>query len=112
MTEEEFDGSANRWIRALDEWARDRLPYRSLRTSLMEAFTGTYWMFRMGPRHCWAFGRGFAYGRAKLWQREHPLLWRYFHVMQFLCKLIHSKRDRQWGLELERKVFGEDNTDS
>ena len=35
MTEERFESLADRWMRAHGEWRRDRLPYRSRRTSLV-----------------------------------------------------------------------------
>ena len=56
MTEDQFESLVDRWTRALDEWRRDGLPYRSRRTNLVEAITGIYRMFRIGPCHFWAFG--------------------------------------------------------
>ncbi len=106
MTEERFESLVDRWMRALGEWRRDRLPYRSRRTSLVEAITSTYWMFRMGPCHCWAFGKGFPFGTARLWRKEHPLLSRYFGFMQAACRILHSRRDYYWKLDLDLLVFG------
>jgi hypothetical protein len=39
-------------------------------------------------------------------------LWRYFHIVQYLCKLVHARRDREWERELDRDVFGDDYVDT
>ena len=104
----DFGNWVDRWMRELGDWRDARLPYGSRRAGFTEAFTSTYWMFRMGPCHSWWFGKAFPLGAAKMWRKKHPGLWRYFHVLQFLCKRIHSKRDRDWELELDREVFGDD----
>ena len=108
----DFGNWVDRWMRELGDWRDARLPYGSRRAGFTEAFTSTYWMFRMGPCHSWWFGKAFPLGAAKMWQKKHPVLWRHFHVMQFLCKRIHSKRDRDWELELDREVFGDDTVDA
>jgi len=106
MTEKRYESLIDRWMRALDDWRRDRLPYQSRRTSLIEAVTGTYWMFRMGPCHCWAFGKAFSLGAAPLWKKEHPVLRRYFDIMQVVCKVIHSRRDYYWNLDMDLSFWG------
>ena len=108
----EFNTRVDRWMSALYDWRNARLPYGSRRAGFMEAFTSTYWMFRMGPCHCWMFGKAFPLGAAKMWQKKHPVLWRYFHIVQYLCKLVHARRDREWERELDRDVLGDDYVDT
>ena len=106
MTDKRYESQIDRSMRALDDWRRDRLTYRSRRTSLAEAVTGTYWMFRMGPCHSWAFGKAFSLGAGPRWRNKHPLLRRYFEFMQLICKVIHSRRDYYWDLDLDLLVWG------
>ena len=106
MTGEQYESQFDRSMRALDDWRRDWLSYRSRRTSLLEAVTGTYWMFRMGPCHCWAFGKAFSLGARPRWKKEHPLLRRYFDIMQLICKLVHSRRDYYWNLDMDLSFWG------
>lgn len=101
-------GIGERWderMRALKRWWFHDLPYRSRRRGFFEALTSTYWMFRHGPCHCWWFGKSFPFGAAKTWQRQHRFLWRYFHILQFICRIIHSRRDFYWKLDLDLQVF-------
>ena len=106
MTEKRYVSLVDRWMRALDDWRRDRLPHRSRRTSLVEAMTSTYWMYRAGPCHCWAFGKAFSLGAWHQWKKEHPSLRRYFDIMQLICKVIHSRRDYYWNLDMDLSFWG------
>jgi len=106
MTEKRYESPVDHSMRALDDWRRDRLPYRSRWTSLVEAVTGTYWMFRMGPCHCWAFGKAFSLGAGPRWKKDHPMLCRYFDIMQLICKVIHSRRDYYWNLDMDLSFWG------
>ncbi len=106
MIEKRYESLIDRWMRALDDWRRHRLPYQSRRSNLVEAITSTYWMFRMGPCHCWAFGKAFSLGAGPRWKKEHPLLDLYFDFMQLICRVIHSRRDYYWNLDLDLLVWG------
>ena len=106
MTDKRYESSVDRSMRALDNWRRNWLPYRSRRTSFVEAITGTYWMSRMGPCHCWAFGKAFSLGAGPRWRKEHPSLRRYFDIIQLICKVIHSRRDYYWNLDMDLSFWG------
>jgi hypothetical protein len=108
----DFNNRVDRWMTALTDWRETRLQFGSRRAGILEALTSTYWMFRMGPCHCWWFGKAFPLGASKMWQKRHPVLWRYFHIVQYLCKLVHARRDREWKRELDRDVFGDDYVDT
>jgi len=107
----DFDNWVDRAMRAIDDWRDARLPHRSRLAGLLEAVTGTYWMFRMGPCHCWMSGKAFPFGAAKMWRQKHPVLWWYFHVAQRVCDWFHARRDREYEREMDRDIFGEDYLD-
>jgi len=108
----DFNNRVDRWMTALTDWQEARLPFGSRRAGFMEAFTRTYWMYRMGPCHCWWFSKAFPLGASKMWRKKHPILWRHFHIVQPVCKWFHAKRDREWKLELDREVFSDDYVDA
>ena len=97
-----FNTWVDRWMRALYDWRNARLPYGSRRAGILEALTSTYWMF----------GKAFPLGAANMWRKKHPVLWRYFHILQPVYKWFHAKRDHEWQRELERDVFGVDVVDA
>lgn len=72
MEESQYESRIDARMRALKEWSSSNLPSKSRRRGLLEALTSTYWMFRMGPRHCWWFGKGFPMCRARA-------VWSHFH---------------------------------